>query len=172
MANAIDETRPMDTHRAVVRERMDTGDLSGWAITISLAIVFLWFGGIKFTDYGAQGTAGFVANSPFIGWAHALFGLGGTARVLGVYEIGTGLLILGRFINPRLSIFGGAMAMLTFVITLSFMLTTPGVVQSGFTIPLALSAVPGEFLLKDIVLLAASFWVFSASRAETAARRG
>ena len=47
--------------------------------------------------------------------------------------------------------------MTTFALTLTFMFTTPGVTEpiaGGFP---ALSAMPGQFLLKDAVLLAAPF---------------
>ncbi len=48
-----------------------------------------------------------------------------------------------------------------FSTTLSFLLTTPGVWEAsagGFP---ALSVVPGQFLIKDVVLLGASLWMFS-----------
>ncbi len=49
------------------------------------------------------------------------------------------------------------MSMITFALTLTFMFTTPGVTEpiaGGFP---ALSAMPGQFLLKDAVLLADPF---------------
>ena len=45
-----------------------------------------------------------------------------------------------------------------FLTTLSFLLTTPGVWESsagGFP---ALSALPGQFLIKDLALLGISLW--------------
>jgi uncharacterized membrane protein YkgB len=55
------------------------------------------------------------------------------------------------------------MSCLTYIITLSFFLTTPGVAErtaSGFP---AISAPIGQFLLKDLVLLAASVCLLLAS---------
>jgi uncharacterized membrane protein YkgB len=43
-----------------------------------------------------------------------------------------------------------------FIITLSFILTTPGVWQEGYGFP-ALSII-GSFLAKDLVLLGAAIW--------------
>ena len=63
------------------------------------------------------------------------------------------------------------MAALTFLVTLSFMLTTPGVAQPGAGSPLALSPMPGQFLLKDLVLLGVSLWILGVSRVESAIRR-
>lgn len=139
-------------------------------VTYALALVFLWFGCLKFTQYEAAGIAPLVMNSPLVGWWHATFGIAGTSRMLGVYEILTGLLIAARPFSPRLSAIGGAMATITFLVTLTFLLSTPGVVQPGFDNPLALSAFPGQFLLKDVVLLAASVAVLLASRTDAARR--
>ena len=55
-----------------------------------------------------------------------------------------------------LSALGAAMSAMTYLITLTFFFTTPGVAEvtaGGFP---AISALPGQFLLKDLVLLAAS----------------
>lgn len=145
--------------------------LGGWAITFALALVLLWFGCLKFNAYEQSGIAGFTMNSPLISWLQALFGIKGSALFLGVFEILTGLLIAGRLINPRLSVIGGAMGVIIFLITLSLMLSTPGVIQAGFTGPFALSAVAGQFLLKDLTSLAGCLWVFGTSLAEARARR-
>ena len=144
--------------------------MGGWAITIALVVIFLWFGSLKFTAYEESGVAGFIMNSPLIGWLHGLFGIAGGAKFLGVFEILTGLLIAGRIYDPRLSILGGAAGVLTFLITLTLLLTTPGVIQPGFSSPLALSAVPGQFLLKDLSSFAACLWLLGVSLREARAR--
>lgn len=61
------------------------------------------------------------------------------------------------------SALGAAMSCATYVITLTFLVTTPGVAEpsaGGFP---AISAPIGQFLLKDIVLLAASLCLLRAS---------
>jgi uncharacterized membrane protein YkgB len=163
----IDADRP---HTRVV-ERDSLERLAGWAITFALAIIFLWFGLLKFTDYEASGVAGFIMNSPLIAWLHGAFGITGGARALGIFEILSGLLIAGRLISPRLSVIGGAMGVITFFITLTLMFTTPGVIQPGQSGLPFLSPSPGQFLLKDLGLLAASFWVLATSLAEMRAGR-
>lgn len=125
-------------------------------LMLTLATIFLWIGAMKFTDYEAQSVAPFIANNPLLSWLHALFGIRGGARVLGVTELLTGVLLLGRFLSPRLGVVGGAMSVLTYLATLSCLLFTPGVgapEAGGFP---ALSAEIGQFLAKDFVLLAAS----------------
>ena len=163
----VDADRPYT--RVVERDSLER--LAGWAITFALAIIFLWFGLLKFTDYEASGVAGFIMNSPLIAWLHGAFGITGGARFLGVFEILTGLLIAGRLISPRLSVIGGAMGVITFFITLTLMFTTPGVIQPGQSGLPFLSPSPGQFLLKDLGLLAASFWVLATSLAEMRAGR-
>ncbi len=166
-APMIDTDRP---HTRVV-ERDSLERLAGWAITFALAIIFLWFGLLKFTDYEASGVAGFIMNSPLIAWLHGAFGITGGARFLGIFEILSGLLIAGRLISPRLSVIGGAMGVVIFLITLTLMFTTPGVIQPGHSGLPFLSPSPGQFLLKDLGLLAASFWVLATSLAEMRASR-
>jgi len=61
------------------------------------------------------------------------------------------------------------MAVATFLVTLSFLLSTPGVSAGADPLPLSML---GQFLLKDLVLLAVALWIFGASRAETNDRRG
>ena len=121
------------------------------------------FGLLKFTNYEASAIAPLIMNSPLIGWTIGAFGVAGAAMVIGVFEIVTGILLVGRFAKPVLGVFGGVMACITFLMTLSFMLTTPGVAQPGAAHSLALSAMPGQFLLKDVVLLAVSFWIAGAA---------
>jgi uncharacterized membrane protein YkgB len=129
----------------------------------ALAIIFLWFGGMKFTAYEATGIAPFIEYSPIMGWLHALCGIQGTSYAIGVIELSTAAaLILGAF-HPIFSALGAAMSAATYIITLTFFLSTPGVAEptaGGFP---AISAAPGQFLLKDLVLLAASLSLLWAS---------
>lgn len=138
-------------------------DLAGWVVTYALVIIFLVFGIAKFGAMAGESIAPLVMNSPLVSWWHTLFGINGTARVVGVFEIVAGLLIAARPFSPRLSMIGGAMAVITFLVTLSFLLSTPMAVDANGLTML------GEFLLKDLVLLAAGFWIFATSRAEVRA---
>ena len=129
----------------------------------ALVVIFLWFGGMKFTAYEAAGIAPFIEHSPIMSWLHALFGIQGASYVIGVLELSTAAaLILGAF-QPIFSALGAAMSAATYLITLTFFLSTPGVAEAtagGFP---AISAAPGQFLLKDLVLLAASLSLLLAS---------
>lgn len=129
----------------------------------ALVGVFLWFGAMKFTAYEANGIAPFIANSPAMAWLHTMFGIAGGSAVIGVLELATAAALIAGAVVAPLSAIGAAMSCCTYLITLSFMLTTPGVAEAsagGFP---AISAPIGQFLLKDLVLLAASACLLRAS---------
>jgi uncharacterized membrane protein YkgB len=110
---------------------------------------------MKFTAYEAEGIQLFVSNSPFFSWMTPLFGVRGASAVIGLAEIGTGIALALHAIAPRIGAIGALMAVGTFIGTLSFMVTTPGVIEASLGFP-ALSVVPGQFLVKDLALLAVS----------------
>lgn len=138
----------------VVAERV-----SRIGLYVSLAIIYAWFGGMKFTDYEAQGLVPLVENSPLLGWFYALLSVRGFSSFLGVVELSIALLIALRLVSPIFSAAGGILSAGLFVTTLSLMLSTPGVIVPELGVP-AISVAPGQFLLKDVGLLAVSFWVF------------
>ncbi len=142
-------------------------------LIITLATVFLWIGGMKFTDYEAQNVALFIANNPLLSWLHGAFGIKGGSRFLGVYEVAAGFLLLCRFFSPRLGAIGAAMSIITYLLTLSCLITTPGAfAPEGGGFP-ALSAEIGQFLAKDFVLLAASVYLLGeALMASRSTQRG
>ncbi|MBC5800454.1 MAG: DUF417 family protein [Candidatus Eremiobacteraeota bacterium] len=132
---------------------------------VGLITVLVVIGGFKFTGAEAHAVQRFVTHSPFFAWMDGAFGIQGTSNVFGVYEIITGLLIAARLFSARLSALGSAMAIIIFVGTLSFLITTPDPFTPGG---------PGQFLLKDITLLGASIWTLgeamsAADQSETAA---
>ncbi len=76
---------------------------------------------------------------------------------LGVVEVAIAILIALRPWSPKTSTVGSALAVVMFLTTLSFLFSTPGWEPSLGGFP-ALSALPGQFLLKDVVLLGAAIW--------------
>lgn len=145
--------------------------IAGTVIVVAMAIIFLWFGSLKFTAYEESGVAGLILYNPLLTWLYGLFGVAGGAQFLGVVEILTGLLIAARLFSARLGAIGGAMGMVAFLFTISCLFTTPGVIQSGYDGPFGLSGMPGQFLLKDIGLFAACFWIMATARADAQAHK-
>jgi uncharacterized membrane protein YkgB len=136
--------------------------LARTGLYLSLAVIYFWFGGMKFTEYEAQGLVPLVSNSPLVGWFYDLLSVRGFSAFLGVVELSIGLLVLVGLFNPATSVLGGLLSAGLFVTTLSFMATTPGTFEPSLGFP-AISVVPGQFLLKDIGLLAVSLWILADS---------
>ena len=123
-----------------------------------LVVVVAWIGLMKFTNYEAEGISGFVANSPLMSWVYGFMSVRSFSAVLGVVELTIAILIAARPFSARASVLGSALAIGMFLTTLSFLITTPGVWEpspGGFP---ALSALPGQFLIKDLALLGISLW--------------
>jgi len=142
---------------AVLRQHTET------AIRYTLVLVILWFGALKFSAYEANAIAGLAVNSPLLAWLHESLGVRMFSNIIGIIEVSAAFLIAVHPFSARLAALGGLIASTTFVVTLSFLFTTPGVVETsagGFPI---ISVMPGQFLLKDVVLLAVSVWLFACS---------
>ncbi len=161
---------------ATATGRMETtGDLGftlesigAKVIRYGLVIILLWVGALKFTAYEAEGIQGLIANSPLMSWMLSVMSLRGAAMLIGVTEIILGLLIATRPFAPFVSAIGSIGAIIMFLITLTFVFTTPGVWQPGYGFPFP-SPMPGQFLAKDLMLLGAAIW--TAGEALRAARR-
>ncbi|HEV3006591.1 MAG TPA: DUF417 family protein [Pirellulales bacterium] len=121
-----------------------------------LVVVVAWIGLMKFTAYEAEGIRPFVTNSPLMSWVYGLMSVRGFSAVLGVVEVGIALLIAARPFWPRASVVGSVLAVGMFLTTLSFLVTTPGVWEPSLGGFPALSAIPGQFLIKDLALVGIS----------------
>lgn len=113
----------------------------------SLVLFFIGLGLYKFTLEEALAIQPLMANSPFFSWLYLLFDAQGASNVIGVVEVGTGILIALRPWKPFYSGVGSLMAAAALLFTLSFLLTTP-----------ELSADMQGFLIKDLTLLGAAIW--------------
>lgn len=162
---------------ATASEHIRPAERADWAHTLErlgriiirygLAVILLWIGALKFTAYEAEGIQPLVTNSPLMSWGYSLLTVRGFAALLGVIEIVLGLLIAARPFAPKLSALGSLGAIFMFLVTLSFVFTTPGVWQPGYGFPFP-SPMPGQFLAKDLLLLGAALW--TAGEAQRAAR--
>ncbi|MDQ3520148.1 MAG: DUF417 family protein [Gemmatimonadota bacterium] len=166
----------METGRAEYVDRGDSMDrgrslenIGEKVLRYGLVAVLLWVGALKFTEYETMGIQPLVENSPLTAWAVQAFGLKTLSALIGVVEIVLGLMIATRSFAPKISAYGSMGAIVLFLITLTFLLTTPGVWQPGYGFPFP-SPMPGQFLAKDIILLGVAIW--SAGEALRAAHRG
>lgn len=139
-------------------------------IRYGLALIIVWIGALKFAAYEAAAIEGLVTNSPLLSWMYGIADVPTVAAVIGTGEIVLGLLIAIRPFAPRVSAVGSLGAILMFLTTLSFLLSTPGVWQPDYGFPFLSGA--GQFLVKDLILLGAAIWTAGDSLNAASVRRG
>ena len=154
--------------KAVVRS-MD--EISAFVLRYGLVLVVFWIGCLKFTAYESKGVFNHASHSPLLAWAYHILTVRNFSRGLGTVEIAIALLIAAGPVWPKLSIVGSLGGIGMFSTTLSFVFTTPGVWQAGYGFP-ALAGFPGQFLIKDVVLLGAAIWTLADSRRYVGAGNG
>jgi uncharacterized membrane protein YkgB len=132
-------------------------------------LIIVWIGALKFAAYEAAAIEGLVANSPLLSWMYGIADVPTVAAVIGAGEIVIGVLIAIRPFTPAISAVGSLAAILMFLTTLSFMLTTPGVWQPDYGFPFLSGA--GQFLVKDLILLGAAIWTAGDSLNAASVRR-
>lgn len=125
-----------------------------------LVVVLAWIGYGKYVKLEARVL---IEHSPFLSWILDVFSLTTVSRGLGTMEIVAAVLIAVRPMWPRASAVGSALAVMLFTGTLSFLFTTPGVVATHAAGIPVLSAQPGQFLLKDLVLMGVALWTLGDS---------
>ena len=146
----------IESVRTVV-EPMTIEDLGREIVRWGLVVVLVWIGAMKFTAYEAMGIQPLVAHSPFVSWMYDFLSVRSFSAMLGCIEIVTATLISMRSLSPKASAVGSVLAIGLFATTLSMLFTTPGWEPTLGGFP-ALSAAPGQFLLKDIVLFGGCVW--------------
>ena len=133
-------------------------DLDYHFIRASMVIIFFFFGYQKWFLYEAQALIPFISNGPLISWMYPVFGHRGATYFLGVSEWLFGALLFLGFWNKKLGVLGAFGSCSSFVGTLTIIPFIPDAWASsagGFPA----MALNGAFLMKDLVFLAASFYL-------------
>lgn len=139
-----------------------------WVSRYGLVVVLAWIGAGKYVKMESRVL---IEHSPLLSWLYNFLSFDAVAYSLGSMEIIAAALIAIYPLRPRVSAIGSALAVVLFLGTLSFLFTTPGVVDTfadGFPV---LSANPGQFLLKDLVLIGVALWTLGDSLAAARMRR-
>ena len=143
---------------ALAKSSLFKGDVDYHLIRASMVIIFLLFGYQKWIEYEAQVLIPFIGNGPLISWIYPVFGIRGGSWFLGISEWLFCLLLFWGFWNRSAGILGALGSCATFLATVTIIPFMPDgwdVVAGGF--PAMTGNVP--FLMKDVVLLAASFYL-------------
>jgi uncharacterized membrane protein YkgB len=141
----------------LARSRVFKSDLDYHLMRASMVLVFVLFGYQKWFEYEAQTLIPFIQNGPLIFWMYPVFGVRGASWFLGGSEwLFAALLFWGSW-NKRagtLGALGCCFAMVGTVTIIPFM-------PDGWDAAAGFPAMKGNvaFLMKDVVLLAASFYL-------------
>jgi uncharacterized membrane protein YkgB len=125
-----------------------------------LVVVLAWIG---FGKYVKMESRVLIEHSPLMSWIYDFLSAGTAAAALGSMEIIAAGLIALRPVWPGVSAIGSALAVVLFLGTLSFLITTPGVIATHAGPIPVLSGMPGQFLLKDLVLIGVAIWTLGDS---------
>ena len=132
-------------------------DLDYRLLRASMVFIFLAFGYQKWLEYEAQVLIPYISNGPLIFWMYPVFGIRGASWFLGVSEwLIAALLFLG-FWNKKLGILAALGSCATFVSTVTIIPFMPNGWDPVAGFPAMAGNVP--FLMKDVVLLAVSFYL-------------
>ena len=142
----------------LVKIRIFEGNLDNHLVRGSLVIIYFFFGYQKWFEYEAQALVPFFTHGPLIFWMDALFGIKESTYFLGISEWLFGALLLAGFWNRKLGILGALGSVITFLCTVTIIPFMPdGWAPSAGGFPAMVGNV--AFLMKDVVLLAVSFYL-------------
>jgi uncharacterized membrane protein YkgB len=142
----------------LTRMRLFDGDLDRHLLRASMVFIYFIFAYQKWFEYEAQGLVPFFTHGPLIFWMYPVFGIRGSAYLLGVSEYLFGILLLAGFWNKKVGILGALGSVFTFLCTVTIIPFWPEgwAAQAGGFPAMTL---PMGFLMKDVVLLAVSFYL-------------
>ncbi len=145
-------------------------DLDYHLLRTAMVIIFAWFGWNKWHLEEIQQLVPLITHGPLIFWTIPVLGIRGTSILLGTSEWTFGLLLLLGFWDKRLGVLGALGSVATYVATFTIFPFAPGgwdEAAGGFP---SMSAT-GAFLLKDLVLLAVSFYLLKQDASRMIAAR-
>jgi uncharacterized membrane protein YkgB len=133
-------------------------DIDYHLVRASMVLIFLMFGYQKWFEYEAQALIPYISHGPLIFWLYPAFGIRGATTFLGASEWSIGALLFLGFWNKRIGVLGAIGSCGTFVSTVTIIPFMPnGWALSAGGFPAMLGNV--AFLMKDVVLLAVSFYL-------------
>lgn len=114
----------------------------------SSILVLLWLGIFKFTAVEAQSIYPLLKSHPFTSCVYDNFSVTTISIMVGIAEIVIALLLLFSFWKPFLGRYAGYGMIVTFLMTLSFLFTTPNTWRMIEGIPIT-----DFFIIKDLMFL-------------------
>ena len=133
------------------------GDLDYHLVRASMVLIFVLFGYQKWFEYEAQTLIPFISNGPLIFWLYPVFGVRGASWFLGASEWLFAALLFWGFWNKKAGVLGALGCLFAMIGTVTIIPFIP----DGWDAAAGFPAMKGNvaFLMKDVVLLAASFYL-------------
>ena len=151
----------------VSRTVLFRSDLDRHFIRAAMVFTFFAFSIQKWTQYTAEMLVPLISHSPVVFWLLPAFGVRGAGYFLATTEMIFGSLIFLGYWSPRLGILGALGSIVTFIGTTSIIPFLPDAwarEAGGFPI----MTLPLGFLMKDVLFLAASFYLLKQDVARAA----
>ena len=142
---------------ALAKLNIFKSDFGYHLIRASIVFISFFFGYQKWFQYEANALIPYISHGPLIFWMYPVFGIRGASWFLGVSEWLFGALLFLGFWNKRLGILGAIGSTVTFVMTVTIIPFMPNGWDPVAGFPAMAGNVP--FLMKDVVLLAASIYL-------------
>jgi uncharacterized membrane protein YkgB len=143
---------------SISRITLFRGNLDRHLIRAAMVFEFFAFCIQKWNAYTSEMLVPLISHSPVVFWLEPAFGVRGAGYFLGTSELIFGSLIFIGYWSPRLGALGALGSIVTFTGTASIILFLPDAwarEAGGFPI----MTLPLGFLMKDILFLAASFYL-------------
>lgn len=121
----------------------------GFLIALAgVVLTLLWIGVFKFTPTEAAAIKPLVASHPLMSWLYGPLSEQGVSNLIGLAEIVIAVGLIVGLWQPRIGYWSSMGAIVTFLVTLSFLLTLTGVWKVVDGMP-----VTEFFIFKDLVFL-------------------
>ncbi|BFO66931.1 YkgB family protein [Chryseobacterium sp. S0630] len=118
------------------------------------ALILLWIGIFKFTPTEAAAIKPLVENHFLTFFVYKIISVQAVSNLIGVIEIIIALLLIFSAKFAVLKKYAGIGMIVTFLVTLSYLFTTPGIWKIVDGVP-----VTDFFILKDLMLLGFGFMI-------------
>src|SRR5579864_4011604 len=143
--------------KILARSGLLKGDLDLHLVRASMVLVFVLFGYQKWFEYEAQALIPFIKNGPLIFWMYPVFGIRLASWFLGASEWLFAALLFWGFWNKKAGILGALGCCFSMIGTVTIIPFMP----DGWDAAAGFPAMKGNvaFLMKDVVLLAVSFYL-------------
>ncbi|MBP1165132.1 putative membrane protein YkgB [Chryseobacterium sp. PvR013] len=138
-----------------VQESKNQLPRTGYYISLfGAALILLWIGIFKFTPTEAAAIKPLVENHFLTFFVYKIMSVQAVSNLIGTIEIIIALLLIFSAKFAVLKKYAGIGMMVTFLVTLSYLFTTPGMWKIVDGVP-----VTDFFILKDLMLLGFGFMI-------------